>query len=233
MSGFIRAAIYAALLLLVSVFCILAEPVFKTWFVALSLLLGLLLLVIVKKYLIFAVGIVLYERITTALSRLVDVLSWLLLSSGWPFLLVLLVAFVINVPMYYLFMRGYEVLPEFENALGDLENFMKKKIEWKDYGWRGSLKWVWNISTQRVLKEKWLIFTLGSPLFLDPDWVTIILRKDKKRSDQRDFSGILIPSVAISTIFWTGVCFFGVYGIWSYDNMIDSFYISFMRAVAN
>lgn len=64
---------------------------------------------------------------------------------------------------------------------------------------------------QRILRSRRMIFWVGSWFYLDPDYVTLLLRK-KEESYLQTFTKITLPSVLISMAVWLGVWWGAVKG---------------------
>ncbi len=151
------------------------------------------------------------ERIITALTRVVDVLMIILISTdpvlGWLkafFIGGLIYAALCGVIIWVndaALARGIDLtgLEEVRNlATQDLatRQYLKRFIAW-------------------VLSRRRSIFWVGSWFYLDPDYVTLLLRRSNKTFWQ-DFWGITVPSVIMSMLVWTSVywCAFRGY-VWA------------------
>lgn len=64
---------------------------------------------------------------------------------------------------------------------------------------------------QRILQSRKLIFWIGSWFYLDPDYVTLLLRK-KEESYISTFLRITLPSVVVSMVVWLVVWWAAVQG---------------------
>lgn len=64
---------------------------------------------------------------------------------------------------------------------------------------------------RRILRSRKLIFWVGSWFYLDPDYVTLLLRK-KEEDYVSTFLRITLPSVVISMVIWLGVWWSAVQG---------------------
>lgn len=84
-------------------------------------------------------------------------------------------------------------------TLRKLEHDVLEKREW--------LKRI----VQRILRSHRLIFWIGSWFYLDPDYVTLLLRK-KEEGYVSTFFRITLPSVVISMVVWLGVWWAAVQG---------------------
>ncbi len=230
MNGLEKAAKFAAKVLFLAVIIVVATADLNDWFVVAVLPIIIASWQFIRRKFILVTGILLYERITTLISRAPDVLAVILLLNGMHFVVVFFISFMINIIMYTAFIKGYYFLPDFKETLEEFNAFKKKQIVWIEYGWEGLMSWLWDKSSQWVLKNKTLMFLVGSPIFFDPDWVTFILVEGTEIK-KKDLICITLPSVFVSTIFWTSVCVLGVYGFWSYDDMIARIYEHFVHMI--
>jgi hypothetical protein len=63
-----------------------------------------------------------------------------------------------------------------------------------------------------VMRKRYSIFWIGSVAQINPDGVTLLLRKDRT-STLRNFLGITLPSTVLSIAFWTIVFKLGIMGV--------------------
>lgn len=71
-------------------------------------------------------------------------------------------------------------------------------------------QWVKRI-VRRILKSRKLIFWVGSWFYLDPDYVTLLIRK-KEEGYLSTFIRITLPSVVLGMVVWLGVWWAAVQG---------------------
>ncbi len=161
-----------------------------------------------------AIGMTLFraivaERIITVVTRVVTdvpmlaILAW---NSGFKGLVV---AFAVVTPIYLLLCidivivsdaalkRGWDATGL--ETLRGLEHEVLEKKQWVK-------KFV-----QRILRSRRLIFWVGSWFYLDPDYVTLLLRK-KEDGYASTFLKITLPSVLLSMVVWLGVWWAAVQG---------------------
>ncbi|MEK6839841.1 MAG: hypothetical protein AABX72_02790 [Nanoarchaeota archaeon] len=65
---------------------------------------------------------------------------------------------------------------------------------------------------QKILRSRKLIFWIGSWFYLDPDYVTLLLRK-REEGYISTFFRITLPSVVISMMVWLGVWWAAIQGV--------------------
>lgn len=95
------------------------------------------------------------------------------------------------------FKKGFD-LTGLEN-LHKLEHVVLEKKQW------------FRRLIQKILRSRKLIFWIGSWFYLDPDYVTLLLRK-KEDGYASTFLRITLPSVVISMVVWLGVWWAAVQG---------------------
>lgn len=135
---------------------------------------------------------VLVERILTVLTRGVDALMiyiiWYEPDLG------ALGAFIIVTPVNLLFCSlvvfGSDVLKKYGTDLTGIEQIRRNAEE------KGGLK-------RWVLRRRTAIFLIGSWLYLDPDYVTLFLRKDT--SFWKNTWRITFPSTILAMLVWTPI----------------------------
>jgi hypothetical protein len=118
--------------------------------------------------------------------------------------------FLIVVPLYscycmgivvaydYFLEKGYDFV-----GLEYLRNLQKGKIEKKRFFKR---------FLRSVMRRRYSIFWIGSVAQMNPDGVTLLLRKDRS-STLSNFLGITLPSTLLSIAFWTTVFKLGIMGV--------------------
>ena len=164
---------------------------------------------------------VIAERAITLATRVftdVPMLAILAWDSG---IQGLATAFVVVTPIYLLFcvavvfmsdaglkkgldLTGLETLRELEHAVLEKKQWFKRII-------------------RRILRSRKLIFWVGSWFYLDPDYVTFLIRK-KEDGYISTFLRITLPSVIISMVVWLGVWWAAIQGfhwaVWMLDWVI-------------
>jgi hypothetical protein len=118
--------------------------------------------------------------------------------------------FLIVVPLYscycmgivvaydYFLEKGYDFV-----GLEYLRNMQQGKLEKKKF-FRRFLR--------SVMRKRYSIFWIGSVAQINPDGVTLLLRKDRT-STLKNFLGITLPSTVLSIAFWTIVFKLGIMGV--------------------
>lgn len=117
----------------------------------------------------------------------------------------LVAAIIIIVAIYFVFysivIKVYDYFLDNGQDILELENL---KESCNDPDSNKILRW--------ILKRRTTIFLVGSCVQLDPDGVTILLRKDRK-----DFWGnavkIMLPSIVVAVVCWGGLIKLGLMGI--------------------
>jgi hypothetical protein len=118
--------------------------------------------------------------------------------------------FLIVVPLYscyctgiivaydYFLEKGYDFV-----GLEYLRNMQKGRVEKKKFFKR---------FLRSVMRRRYSIFWIGSVAQINPDGVTLLLRKDRT-STLKNFLGITLPSTVLSIAFWTTVFKLGITGV--------------------
>lgn len=140
------------------------------------------------------------ERVITFLTRIVDALMiyfiWTIPDYGVVYAFVVggIVYFVLCASVIYIndvFLRngyditGIEELRQMAHRSYPQKNWVKRLVSW-------------------MLKRKTTIFLVGSWFYLDPDYVTLLLR-DKDKGLVASLTKITLPSVIISMAVWTPI----------------------------
>ena len=89
-------------------------------------------------------------------------------------------------------LTGLETLRELEHSVLEERQWVKRVI-------------------RRILKSRKLIFWVGSWFYLDPDYVTLLIRK-KEEGYVSTFLRITLPSVILGMVVWLGVWWAAVQG---------------------
>jgi len=89
---------------------------------------------------------------------------------------------------------GLETLRQLEYAVLEPRQWFKRLIRW-------------------MLQSRRLIFWIGSWFYLDPDYVTLLLRK-KEEGYAAAFLKITLPSVFLSVVVWVALWWAAVQGFW-------------------
>lgn len=118
--------------------------------------------------------------------------------------------FFIVVPLYACYCMGMVVAYDYFLAKGYdfvgleyLRNMERGKVERKQFVQR---------FLRSVMRRRYSIFCIGSVAQMNPDGVTLLLRKDRT-STLRNFLGITLPSTVLSIAFWTTVFKLGIMGV--------------------
>jgi hypothetical protein len=220
MSGIYNAATKAALIVFLTIILFFGEVVLQMWFVAIVLTALLWFASLMWNNWRGATELILLERITTFLARLIDSLMIYLIWEGHPF-----AELAICIPIYFALCVGFVLIYDWRTsrgvkmlALEELNNFKESKLVREDYE-SHIFKWIWDNFVQWLLKREIALFLVGSVFVLDPNFVTLFLRKGT-RSDIWDFFQITLPSAAHCVISWTIIYFLALKGIWSYEETI-------------
>lgn len=229
--GIINAATNAALIIFLTLLILLSEIVFQMWFVVAALAGFLWLVSLVRNNWRGAVELVLLERVTTFLARLIDIIMIYLIWKGHPF-----VELAICIPAYLALCVAFVLIYDWRAskgvkllALEKLSNFKKSKLVREDYD-SHRFKWIWDNFIQWLLKREVIFFLIGSVFFFDPYFVTLLLRKGA-RSDLRDFFRITLPSVTHCVVSWTIVYGLAIKGIWSYEETLNEILAFMIRII--
>ncbi len=152
---------------------------------------------------------VITERIITALTRTVDVLMIYFIWTD-PGIWGLVKCFLFVTPVYLAFCglvvyisdqihsKGFDV-----TGIEELRKIADKKYEKKQYIKRFA-SW--------TLRRRLTIFWVGSWFYLDPDYVTLLLR-DKTKGFWYMLFTITLPSVLCSMIVWTSAYWLACRGV--------------------
>ena len=118
--------------------------------------------------------------------------------------------FLIVVPLYSCYCTGIIVAYDYFLEKGYdfagleyLRNMQKGKVEKKKFFKR---------FLRSVMRRRYSIFWIGSVAQINPDGVTLLLRKDRT-STLRNFLGITLPSTVLSIAFWTTMFKLGIMGV--------------------
>ncbi len=153
------------------------------------------------KGLVTAGKFVLTERIITVITRVfTDVLMIRFIITdpewGWVWSLVvvtpiyILVCMIIVAVSDYYQLRGIDITG-IEEMRKILDSDLQKKQIFKRF-----VRW--------FMRRRITIFLVGSCVYLDPDYVTLMLRRAED-SFLKTIFRITIPSVAVSMVFWTTI----------------------------
>lgn len=163
----------------------------------------------------FALGSVLFrailaERVLTILTRFVDVLMIGFIAADPNHGIDgVTKAFLIVTPTYFFFCLGIVCLSDALLKKGvDVTGL--ETIRELEHAILLKTQWVKRL-VQRILMSKRLIFWIGSWFYLDPDYVTLLLRKNKE-GYVSTFLRITLPSVVLSMAVWLGVYWAGFQG---------------------
>jgi hypothetical protein len=122
----------------------------------------------------------------------------------------ILAEYLIVVPLYscycmgivmaydYFLEKGYDFV-----GLEYLRNMQTGKLEKKKFFKR---------FLRAVMRRRYSIFWIGSVAQINPDGVTLLLRKDRTGT-LKNFLAITLPSTALSIAFWTLVFKLGIMGV--------------------
>jgi len=153
---------------------------------------------------------ILSERVITILTRFVDALIiWFLTMDPEHGINGITKAFVIVTPIYLaaciLVVLGNDIAikkgwdPIGIEGFRQLEHAVLLKNQW------------FKRLVRRILMSKRLIFWIGSWFYIDPDYVTLLIRK-KEEGYLVTFLRITLPSVLISMVVWLGIYWAGFQG---------------------
>lgn len=143
------------------------------------------------------------ERILTVLTRFIDgLMIWFLAMDPNHGVNGVVQAFVVVTPVYFAVCLGIVYVSDVFHKKGvdmtgleelrELEHAELKKGQW--------IKRL----LRKVLMSKRLIFWVGSWFYLDPDYVTLLLR-EREAGYAATFLAITLPSVVLSMTVWLGV----------------------------
>lgn len=144
------------------------------------------------------------ERVITVLTRVFDVLDVALIVQYGP-----ITAFVVVTPLYFAFC-GIIVWLSHRSATRGIDLFgidtLRVLVTADPAGltrWKRFARW--------VLQRRTSIFWIGSVFYLDPDFVTLLLRRPGDTL-WRTLAMIALPSVVLSQTVWVGVYWLGYQG---------------------
>jgi hypothetical protein len=138
-------------------------------------------------------------------SRLVDgLILWIVVSHGF------LLSCAVCIPAFFLIcVHWLKIYQRFQDEGTDLQKIQYlRNLHKKKYKTCTEQMTVW------ILRRKTTIFLFGSPFFLDPDLVTLLLRK-KNYFTWRECLKITLPSVIQCIMVWALIFQLGVWG-WKY-----------------
>lgn len=152
---------------------------------------------------------VIAERVITVATRVFTDVPILAILAWDSSIVGLTTAFIVVTPIYLILciavvlisdagfkkgldLTGLETLRELEHAVLTKGQWFKRLMRW-------------------MLMSKRKIFWVGSWFYLDPDYVTLLLRK-KEEGYISTFLQITLPSVMISMVVWLGVWWAAVQG---------------------
>ena len=150
------------------------------------------------------------ERVITVLTRvltdvpMVAILAW---DSG---LVGTLLALVVVTPIYFLLCVAIVVSSDLAQEKKGIDITGLETLRELEGEILEEKRWVSRV-VQKVLKSRKLIFWVGSWFYLDPDYVTLLLRK-KEEGYAHTFLRITLPAVLISMVVWLGVWWAAVKG---------------------
>lgn len=153
--------------------------------------------------------VVIAERVITILTRVLTDVPMLAILAWDSSLKGLMIAFLVVTPISLILcinvvlasdvaqkrgldLTGLETLRELEHETLTKGQWVKRFIRW-------------------MLMSKRLIFWIGSWFYLDPDYVTLLLRK-KGEGYVSTFLRITLPSVVLGMVVWLGVYWAAVQG---------------------
>jgi len=149
------------------------------------------------------------ERILTAITRLFDAVLLYTVYMD-PTALGALKAFLLLTPVHlvmsilvlggieYLSLRGIDA-----TGLNELAEMANERYERRQWG-KCFVCW--------LLRRRYTIFAIGSWFYLDPEYVTLLLR-DRNTGFWTSIRKITLPSVILAMVVWTPICFGAVKGI--------------------
>ncbi len=137
--------------------------------------------------------------------KLLDVLViFLIIKLG------IIAEYLIVVPLYSCYCMG--IVMAYDYFLGKGYDFVG--LEYLRNMQRGTLekKKFFKRFLRTVMRRRYSIFWIGSVAQINPDGVTLLLRRDRT-STLRNFLGITVPSTALSLAFWSVVFKMGIMGV--------------------
>lgn len=144
------------------------------------------------------------ERVVTVLTRGFDVLDVTLIVRNGP-----ITAFLVVTPLYFIFCGIVVWLSNRSTARGmdmfgiDTLRVLVTANPTELTRWKRFARW--------MLQRRTLIFWIGSIFYLDPDYVSLLLRKPGDGL-WRSLMTITLPSVVLSQAVWVGIYWLGYQG---------------------
>ena len=152
---------------------------------------------------------VLAERVITVVTRVVTDVPMVAILALDPSIQGLVTAFVIVTPIYFLLCVGVVIGSDAALRLG-LDMTGLETLRELEHEVLEEKKWLQKL-IRKIIRSRKLIFWIGSWFYLDPDYVTLLLRK-KEDGYLLTFLQITLPSVVINMVVWLGVWWFAVQG---------------------
>ena len=152
---------------------------------------------------------VLAERVITVVTRVVTDVPMVAILALDPSIQGLVTAFVIVTPIYFLLCVGVVIGSDTALRLG-LDMTGLETLRELEHEVLEEKKWLQKL-IRKIIRSRKLIFWIGSWFYLDPDYVTLLLRK-KEDGYLLTFLQITLPSVVINMVVWLGVWWFAVQG---------------------
>ncbi|MSR87756.1 MAG: hypothetical protein EXS69_01135 [Candidatus Zambryskibacteria bacterium] len=158
------------------------------------------------------------ERAITFATRVLTDVPMLVILAWDSSIVGIVVAFVVITPISFLLCVGIVLGSDVAYRRGidmtGLETLRELESDILKEG-----QWVRRL-IRKILKSRKLIFWIGSWFYLDPDYVTLLLRK-KEEGYIRTFLYLSLPSVVIGMVVWLGVWWVAVRGFRSAVFVID------------
>lgn len=158
------------------------------------------------------------ERFITFVTRvftdvpMIAILAWDSQISG------VMTAFIVVTPIYFALCVGIVFANDLAIKRGvDLTGL--ETLRELEYHVLEEKRWFSKI-LQKILRSRKTIFWVGSWFYLDPDYVTLLLRK-KEESYFKTFTKITLPSVILSMVVWLGVWWAALEGLRWANWMLD------------
>lgn len=149
------------------------------------------------------------ERVITVATRVftdVPILAILAWDSGIPGLAT---AFFVVTPISLLLCIGIVLMSD-EGLKRGLDLTGLETLRELEHSVLEERQWFKRI-IRRILRSRKLIFWVGSWFYLDPDYVTLLIRK-KEEGYLSTFIRITLPSVVLGMVVWLGVWWAAVQG---------------------
>jgi len=152
---------------------------------------------------------VIAERVITVATRVFTDGPMLYILAWDSTVVGLMTAFAVVTPIYFILCIVVVLVSDagFRNGLDLTGLETLRGLEHKMFARRQWFKRIF----QKILRSRRLIFWVGSWFYLDPDYVTLLLRK-KEDGYVSTFLRITFPSVVISMLVWLGVWWAAVQG---------------------